>query len=121
MLSCFYRNGVLFHDVVYHDGGISDAIPVREAYRRGCRTIVVVRTVPSEYQYTTEWVDRMGKWFENSRLQRLWRWLKSISKPIPKHLNLFNRLQKMLLLSKSITTNDVTIECIRKSFKCIKS
>ncbi|QEZ93395.1 patatin-like phospholipase family protein [Proteus sp. CD3] len=69
-IPAFYRNGVLFHDVVYHDGGISDAIPVREAYRRGCRTIVVVRTVPSEYQYTTEWVDRMGRWFENSRLQR---------------------------------------------------
>lgn len=69
-IPALYRNGVTFHDVVYHDGGISDAIPVREAYRRGCRTIVVVRTVPSEYQYTTEWVDRMNKWFENSRLQR---------------------------------------------------
>lgn len=69
-IPAFYRNGVLFDDVLYHDGGISDAIPVREAYRRGCRTIVVVRTVPSEYQYTTEWVDRMSNWFEHSRLQR---------------------------------------------------
>ena len=38
-IPAFYRNGVLFQDVVYHDGGISDAIPVKEAYRRGCRSL----------------------------------------------------------------------------------
>lgn len=31
------------------DGGVSDPIPVREAWRRGARTIVAVRTRPPEY------------------------------------------------------------------------
>ena len=31
-----------------------------EAYRRGYRAIVVIRTIPSEYQYS-KWVERMGK------------------------------------------------------------
>lgn len=32
------------------DGGVSDPIPAREAYRRGARNIVVLRTRPAEYR-----------------------------------------------------------------------
>lgn len=84
-IPAFYRNGVLFQDVVYHDGGISDAIPVKEAYRRGCRTIVVIRTVPSEYQYTTEWVDKMGNGLRMAVFNAFLIWLKSILKLILTH------------------------------------
>lgn len=43
----FYRTGVTLEGINYLDGGISDAIPVQEAAKRGAKTIVVIRTVPS--------------------------------------------------------------------------
>jgi predicted acylesterase/phospholipase RssA len=43
---------VLLDGVSYLDGGVSDAIPVQEAARRGAQTIVVIRTVPSQMFYT---------------------------------------------------------------------
>lgn len=67
----FYRNGVTFGDVVYQDGGICDAIPVQEAYRRGADTIVVIRTVPSQLYYTLQWFKRMERWLESSSLQKM--------------------------------------------------
>ncbi|GKX50264.1 patatin family protein [Budvicia aquatica] len=67
-----YRFGVELDGVTYMDGGISDAIPVEEAYRRGADTIVVIRTVPSQVYYTPAWVKRMERWFpESSRPQML--------------------------------------------------
>ncbi|MDC9581122.1 DUF6363 domain-containing protein [Xenorhabdus sp. PR6a] len=67
----FYRNGVTLDDVVYQDGGICDAIPVQEAYRRGADTIVVIRTVPSPLYYTRQWFKRMERWLEASSLQKM--------------------------------------------------
>ncbi|MDC9589873.1 DUF6363 domain-containing protein [Xenorhabdus sp. XENO-10] len=67
----FYRNGVTLSDVVYQDGGICDAIPVQEAYRRGADTIVVIRTVPSQLYYTPQWFKRMERWLEVSSLQKM--------------------------------------------------
>lgn len=43
---------MLLDGVSYLDGGVSDAIPVQEAARRGAQTIVVIRTVPSQMYYT---------------------------------------------------------------------
>ncbi|MXP53991.1 patatin family protein [Pantoea sp. Seng] len=65
----FYRSGVLMDGVNYLDGGISDAIPVREAARRGADTIVVIRTVPSQMSYTPKWFKRMERWLGDSALQ----------------------------------------------------
>ena len=65
----FYRSGVELEGVNYLDGGISDAIPVREAARRGADTIVVIRTVPSQTFYTPKWFKRMERWLESSMLQ----------------------------------------------------
>ncbi len=51
--------------ISYLDGGVSDAIPVQEAARRGAQTIVVIRTVPSQMFYTrsglSEWSVGWGK------------------------------------------------------------
>ncbi len=44
----FYRLGVDLEGISYLDGGVSDAIPVREAAKRRADTIVVIRTVPSQ-------------------------------------------------------------------------
>ena len=67
----FYRSGVLLDGVSYLDGGVSDAIPVQEAARRGAQTIVVIRTVPSQMFYTPEWFKRMERWLGESSLQPL--------------------------------------------------
>lgn len=67
----FYRTAVDIDGVSYQDGGISDAIPVREAARLGADTLVVIRTVPSQMYYTPEWFKRMERWLGDSSLQPL--------------------------------------------------
>ncbi|WP_248943927.1 patatin-like phospholipase family protein [Serratia silvae] len=67
----FYRMGVELDGISYQDGGISDAIPVEEAYRRGADTIVVIRTVPSQMVYTPKWMKRMEHWLGESSLQQM--------------------------------------------------
>ncbi|XPE63696.1 patatin-like phospholipase family protein [Shigella flexneri] len=51
----FYRSGVSLEGINYLDGGIGDAIPVKEAARQGAKTLVVIRTVPSQMYYTPQW------------------------------------------------------------------
>ncbi|WP_288888102.1 patatin family protein [uncultured Citrobacter sp.] len=67
----FYRTGVSLEGVSYLDGGISDAIPVREAVKQGAQTVVVIRTVPSQMYYTPQWFKRMERWLGESSLQPL--------------------------------------------------
>lgn len=67
----FYRSGVALDGINYLDGGISDAVPVQEAARRGADTIVVIRTVPSQMYYTPQWFKRMERWLSESSLQPL--------------------------------------------------
>lgn len=62
---------MLLDGVSYLDGGVSDAIPVQEAARRGAQTIVVIRTVPSQMFYTPQWFKRMERWLGESSLQPL--------------------------------------------------
>lgn len=67
----FYRNGVEIDGVNYLDGGISDAIPVREAAKRGADVIVVIRTVPSQIIYPARWLKKMENWLSEGSLQQL--------------------------------------------------
>lgn len=67
----FYRPGVMLEGINYLDGGISDAIPVQEAAKRGAQTIVAIRTVPSQMYYTPQWFKRMERWLGDSSLQPL--------------------------------------------------
>ncbi len=46
--------------VNYLDGGVSDAIPVQEAAKQGAKTLVVIRTVPSQMYYTPAVVQAYG-------------------------------------------------------------
>ena len=55
----------------YLDGGVSDAIPVQEAAKQGAKTLVVIRTVPSQMYYTPQWFKRMERWLGASSLQPL--------------------------------------------------
>lgn len=45
-----YRNGVTLAGQDYVDGGVSDAIPVAEAIRRGATQIMVLRSRPADYR-----------------------------------------------------------------------
>src|SRR5208283_2004915 len=48
-LPIFYRNILEVNGEKATDGGIADAIPVREAYLRGATDITVIRSRPSDY------------------------------------------------------------------------
>ncbi|STH71725.1 patatin-like phospholipase [Escherichia coli] len=76
----FYRSGVSLEGINYLDGGISDAIPVKEAARQGAKTLVVIRTVPSQMYYTPQWFKRMERWLGDSSCSRWSIWC-SIMKP----------------------------------------
>lgn len=85
----FYRWGVELDGVSYHDGGISDAIPVREAHRRGADTIVVIRTVPSQMFYTPKWMRRMEAMLGESSLQQM-------VKMLQYHEKSYRRIQRFI-------------------------
>ncbi|MGG7668448.1 MULTISPECIES: patatin family protein [Yersinia] len=85
----FYRSGVEMDGISYLDGGISDAIPVEEAHRRGADTIVVIRTVPSQMYYTPQWMKRMEHWFSESSLQQMVRIMQQ-------HEHSYHRIQKFI-------------------------
>jgi predicted patatin/cPLA2 family phospholipase len=58
-----YRNSIRFGDDRYVDGGISDPLPLGEAYRRGARTIVVVRSRAASFVKRTRFSNHLGSWF----------------------------------------------------------
>ena len=43
----------------YLDGGLAAPLPVREAYNRGARKIVVIRTVDANFQAQSAWVQKL--------------------------------------------------------------
>lgn len=46
----------------YLDGGLAAPLPVREAYRRGARKIVIIRTVNDILYTESAWVHRLKSW-----------------------------------------------------------
>jgi predicted patatin/cPLA2 family phospholipase len=58
-----YRNTIALGEDRYVDGGISDPLPVAEAYRRGARTIVVVRSRAANFVKRTRVSNHVGAWF----------------------------------------------------------
>ncbi|MDP9148909.1 MAG: patatin family protein, partial [Myxococcota bacterium] len=61
-LPVLYRGTIRVGDDELVDGGISDPLPVREAYRRGARTIVVVRSRAANFVKRDRLVNRVGAW-----------------------------------------------------------
>lgn len=43
----------------YLDGGLAAPLPVIEAYNRGARKIIVIRTVDEDFQVQSEWVNKL--------------------------------------------------------------
>ena len=61
-LPLLYRKTVTLHGEQYVDGGLSDPIPVREAYRRGARTIVVIRSRAAHFIKKARIANSFGAW-----------------------------------------------------------
>jgi predicted patatin/cPLA2 family phospholipase len=61
-LPVLYRKTISLGGERYVDGGLSDPIPVREAYRRGARTIIVVRSRAAEFVKNARVGNRFGAW-----------------------------------------------------------
>ncbi len=55
-----YRKFVELSGRPYTDGGTSDAVPVQEAYRRGARSIMVIRSRPADYVKKARFETSMG-------------------------------------------------------------
>lgn len=64
-LPFLYKNGVDIDGENYVDGGVALPIPIQEAYHRGAKTIVVIRTVPSEYSAQSQWLHKLKTWLCN--------------------------------------------------------
>jgi len=50
----------------YLDGGLAAPLPVREAYRRGARKIVIIRTVNAEFYTQSAWLKKLKSWIYSS-------------------------------------------------------
>lgn len=61
-LPLLYRGFVQLQGQLYADGGIAAPIPVIEAYRRGARRILVLRSRPSRYVKEQRLESRVGGW-----------------------------------------------------------
>jgi predicted patatin/cPLA2 family phospholipase len=59
-LPVLYRHAVRVGADAFVDGGISDPLPIREAYRRGARTIVVVRSRAADFVKRDQLVNHLG-------------------------------------------------------------
>lgn len=60
-LPILYRHGVALSGTYYVDGGVSDAIPIAEAIRRGATQIMVLRSRPASYRKSKGKFDRVMK------------------------------------------------------------
>lgn len=54
-----YKPGVILNGHRLIDGGVADPIPVRWAYAQGARDIVVIRTVPPDFDGQSPLLDRL--------------------------------------------------------------
>ncbi len=61
-LPLLYRDFPIVGGQAMTDGGLTDAIPVKEAIRRGAKKIMVIRTRPRHYRKRGNPLDRIAAW-----------------------------------------------------------
>ena len=64
--NCAQAKGDYSQADFYLDGGLAAPLPVREAYRRGARKIVVIRTVNADLHTQSVWVRKLKSWVYES-------------------------------------------------------
>lgn len=62
-LPILYKKGVEIDNNYYVDGGVAAPVPVEEAYNRGAKRIVVIRTVPEKSNIQTPWAHKLKSVF----------------------------------------------------------
>lgn len=61
-LPYLYKKGVMIDGDNYVDGGVTLPIPIQEAYQRGAKKIIVLRTVPSNISEHSPWAHKLKSW-----------------------------------------------------------
>lgn len=59
----FYRHKIRINDMDVVDGGLADPIPVIEAYRRGAKNIMVIRSRPHDYMMKPSSNNLLSRWY----------------------------------------------------------
>jgi len=66
-LPYLYKKGVAIGDGHYVDGGVALPIPIQEAYHRGAKKIIVIRTVPAHQNARSPWAHKLKSWVCSSQ------------------------------------------------------
>lgn len=66
-LPYLYKKGVAIGDSHYVDGGVALPIPIQEAYHRGAKKIIVLRTVPAHQNVQSPWAHKLKSWVCSSQ------------------------------------------------------
>lgn len=66
-LPYLYKKGVAIGDNHYVDGGVVLPIPIQEAYNRGAKKIMVIRTVPAHQNTRSPWAHKLKSWVCSSQ------------------------------------------------------
>ena len=61
-LPYLYKKGVSIGNDHYVDGGVALPLPIQEAYHRGAKNMIVLRTVPAEYNDRSPWAHKLKSW-----------------------------------------------------------
>ena len=61
-LPYLYKKGISIDDNYYVDGGVASPIPIQEAYQRGAKKIIVLRTIPADQNVGSPWAHKLKSW-----------------------------------------------------------
>ena len=61
-LPYLYKKGVAIGADHYVDGGVALPIPIQEAYNRGAKKIIVLRTTPTDQNVAYPWARKLKSW-----------------------------------------------------------
>lgn len=120
-LPFLYKKGVNIAGDYHVDGGLSAPLPVEEAYNRGAKKIVVIRTIPEGSQAMTPWLHRLRSWLRSRKQcvkavnyyvhhENVYRRsLRFIENP-PEDVEIIQIFPKVNLASKLIGSSDLELE-----------
>lgn len=70
-IPALHKAPIIFNNTRWLDGGVSAPIPVEEAYRRGYRHIVVIRTLPIDFEDSHPWIESVLKHTPSKKMTEL--------------------------------------------------
>ncbi|TEW50222.1 patatin-like phospholipase family protein [Psychromonas algicola] len=61
-LPYLYKKGIAIGEDYYVDGGVASPLPIQEAYQRGAKKIIVLRTIPTTQNIRSPWAHKLKSW-----------------------------------------------------------